>query len=175
MKNTVIITLMSVIIAFALIYWLDKPAQIQQTNADAALIETPPQTGTLNPLPRQEITAERYVFDVVLHKPEEITALLKRAQELAYTLPEGGDFPGVALVLHGPEIEFFAQKNYEQYKSIVDLAARLDANKVIDVKICRTMMGKLNLKPDDMPAFIEQVPYGPDEVERLKREGYTKL
>jgi len=26
---------------------------------------------------------------------------------------------------------------------------------------------------DDIPAFIEQVPYGPGEVERLVREGYV--
>jgi len=41
------------------------------------------------------------------------------------------------------------------------------------VKICQTMMGKQGIDRDDIPSFIEQVPLGPGEVERLTREGYV--
>lgn len=117
----------------------------------------------------------RIVFDVTLHKADDIVALLHRAERLSQRTAIGGDPAGVALVLHGPEIEFFARKNYSEYKDIVDLAARLDANRVIDVKVCQTKMRELHLESEDMPPFVEQVPYGPDEVERLRRQGYTYL
>jgi intracellular sulfur oxidation DsrE/DsrF family protein len=35
------------------------------------------------------------------------------------------------------------------------------------------MMDRQGIARDDIPAFIEQVPYGPGEVERLVREGYV--
>jgi intracellular sulfur oxidation DsrE/DsrF family protein len=36
-------------------------------------------------------------------------------------------------------------------------------------------MRRLGLRKEDIPAFIELVPYGPDEEERLRRNGYVYL
>ena len=47
----------------------------------------------------------------------------------------GGEDDSLVLVLHGPEVEFFAIRNYEKYRDIVDQAARLDAFEVVDVRI----------------------------------------
>ena len=85
----------------------------------------------------------------------------------------GGEDARVILVLHGPEVDFFSIKNYDKYKDIVDQAARLDAFDVVDVRICQTMIGMRGIEQTDIPSFIEQVPYGPGEVERLKQEGYV--
>jgi hypothetical protein len=76
-------------------------------------------------------------------------------------------------VLHGPEVEFFSSSNYDRYKDIVDQAARLDALDIVDVKICQTMMEVQGIERDDIPSFVEQVPLGPAEVDRLVREGYV--
>ncbi len=70
-------------------------------------------------------------------------------------------------------MEFFSIGNYEKYKDIVDQAARLDAFDVVDVQICQTMMDVHGLERDDIPSFIEQVPFGPGEVERLTQQGYV--
>ncbi len=122
----------------------------------------------------------RYVIDVTLHTAKEIEALLTRAEELY----ESGNKKnngikytrvGIALVLHGNEIKFFDKKYYKKYKKIVDKAAKLDANDVIEIKICNTKMKELGLKKDDMPPFAEIVPYGPDEVDNLIRKGYLYL
>lgn len=114
----------------------------------------------------------KIVFDVSLHTVDEIRALLKRSEELSHTIPVGDDVPSIALVLHGNEINYFANKNREQYRDIVDLAMKLDQNNIIEIKMCRTMMRFLELGEEDVPDFIELVPYGPDEVKRLQREGY---
>lgn len=113
------------------------------------------------------------VLDVSVHSLDELRVLLDRAEELATRPQPQGDRAGVVLVLHGPEVEFFAISNYSRYKDIVDQAARLDAFEVVDVKICQSMLDQLNVDQEDIPAFIEQVPYGPGEVERLVREGYV--
>jgi intracellular sulfur oxidation DsrE/DsrF family protein len=44
---------------------------------------------------------------------------------------------------------------------------------VVDVRICQTMIGMRGIEQTDIPSFIEQVPYGPGEVERLKQQGYV--
>ncbi len=117
----------------------------------------------------------RYMFNITLHTPEEIEGMLNRAEMLSQTTRNLKRSAGIALVLHGPEIEVFARANYKKYRNIVDKAAKLDGDSVIEIKICKTQMDNMNIKEDDLPAFIEIVPYGPDEEKRLKREGYIDL
>ncbi|MCC7412238.1 MAG: DsrE family protein [Gammaproteobacteria bacterium] len=116
----------------------------------------------------------RYLFDVHDHGPEEFTALLRRAGELAAAGGTGGG-ARVAVVLHGPDIELFARRNYQRYEAIVDLAAALEQREVIDFKACQTAARSHGLEDTDLPEFIDMVPYGPDELERLRRAGYVEL
>lgn len=138
----------------------DRPVAVQvlETAGDTAEGD-PAMTGT--------------VLDISVHTLEELKVLLDRAEELALRPQPQGYRARVVLVLHGPEVEFFSIRNYPMYKDIVDQAARLDAFDVVDVKICQTMLQRQGLEQNDIPAFIEQVPYGPGEVERLVREGYV--
>ena len=83
------------------------------------------------PSPVAGLTTEdgRYLFSVTLHTPEEIAGLLTRAEELAKTRRPDSRHTGIALVLHGPEIEIFAKENYSRFQKTVDQAARLDAGR----------------------------------------------
>jgi intracellular sulfur oxidation DsrE/DsrF family protein len=115
------------------------------------------------------------VIDVVLHDRDAILNMLKRAETLAMT-PNPAERPRqIALVLHGPEIEHFRISSYGENKEIVDLAAKLDAFNVIDIKMCNTAMNMLEVDRQEVPAFIEIVPFGPAEIQRLQGQGYLKL
>jgi intracellular sulfur oxidation DsrE/DsrF family protein len=129
------------------------------------------------PAPATGLTTEdgRYLFSVTLHTPEEIAGLLTRAEELAKTRRPDKHNTGIALVLHGPEIEIFAKRNYARFRETVDRAARLNDGHIIEIKMCRTEMKRLGIEEKDIPAFIELVPYGPDEETRLRRSGYVYL
>jgi hypothetical protein len=116
---------------------------------------------------------ERVVLDISVHTEEELRVLFDRAGQLAAKLQPAGQQASIVLVLHGPEVEFFSTRNYDGYREIVDQAARLDALDIVDVKICQTMMKVRGIERDDIPPFIEQVPQGPAEVDRLVREGYV--
>jgi intracellular sulfur oxidation DsrE/DsrF family protein len=124
------------------------------------------------PIPTDEVPG-KVVLDVSVHTIEGLKILFDRAEELAMTPRPTGEDASLVLVLHGPEVEYFSIKNYDQYKDIVDQAARLDAFDVVDLRICQTMIGARGIERTDIPSFIEQVPYGPGEVERLRREGYV--
>ena len=130
-------------------------------------------TAQINPSPKKP---KRYLFSVTLHTQNEIDSMLTRAETLSRKMdkkPE--DHAGIALVLHGPEIKMFTRQNYGKYRRLVDKAARLDSDAVIEIKVCRTTMGDLKINKEDLPEFVEIVPYGPEEEERLLREGYTYL
>lgn len=140
--------------------------------------ESGPVPGAIASEPSTEVIPKeglpkKAVLDVTVHTLEELKVLFDRAEELAMTPRPPGEEASVVLVLHGPEVEFFSISNYEKYRDIVDQAARLDAFDVVDVKICQTMMEISGIPRDDIPSFIDQVPLGSAEVERLVREGYV--
>lgn len=119
--------------------------------------------------------AQPVVIDVVLHEKDAILSMLKRAESLAM-MPNPADRPRqIALVLHGPEIEHFTISSYSANREIVDLAAKLDAFNVIDIKMCNTAMDQMNINKKEIPAFIEIVPFAPRELKRLNSEGYLNL
>ena len=117
----------------------------------------------------------RFIFSITLHTADEIDAMLSRAETLAHRVNTQDQQSQLALVLHGSEIDIFAKKNYSRYRKLVERAAKLDAEQVIEIKACATQMRALNLEQEDLPAFIEIVPYGPDEEQRLRKNGYVDL
>jgi intracellular sulfur oxidation DsrE/DsrF family protein len=116
---------------------------------------------------------DRAVLDITVHTVEELQVLFERAETLAQTPRVSENNASVVLVLHGPEVEFFSTRNYDRYREIVDRAAHLDALDIVDVRICQTMMAARGIARDDIPPFIEQVPLGSVEVERLLDDGYV--
>lgn len=127
------------------------------------------------PVTVPDASATQYVTGVTVDSADELMALLRRAEQLAGQPRAKENPPQITLVLHGPEVTFFNIRNYDRYQDVVDLAARLDAFNVIDIKMCQTAMGMVGLEREDIPAFIELVPFGPDEVDRLLREGAVTL
>jgi len=175
--------LYTIVFAAALLlagYYLLQPAPLKQAESpprqDVAevtidIIDAP--DGVPDTPAGEEGARVRAVLDISVHTLEGLRVLFDRAEELAMRPQAQGQDDSIVLVLHGPEVEFFSIRNYEKYKDIVDQAARLDAFDVVDVKICQTMMGQMGIDGDDIPAFIEQVPVGPGEVDRLVQEGYV--
>jgi len=142
----------------------------------SAMAENSEANISLSPLPKEQNGNETlYVFDVVVHKPEEMDKLLGRIEQLSSTITPNKNDPRLALVLHGPEIAFFTRKNYPQYMDMVDRAATLDKKGIIDVKVCDTMIRALDIDASELPDFVEHVPYGPAEVDRLIKQGFIKM
>ena len=127
-----------------------------------------PNVGELIELPQiAELEPNGYLARVLLNSPEDVNKALLRAEELFSSGKVGpGDKP-MAFVLHGPEVKIFFKDNYEQYRSIVDLAAKLTAFNVVNVKVCRTRMRGMGERESTLVPFVGTVPYGPAEIKRL--------
>lgn len=145
--------------------------------ADTPKQGTPPDAAAGKDAPQKTLPLSdgRFMYSITLHSPKKIQSLLDRADKLSHTMRLKGNHSSISLILHGPEIRFFTRKNYKQYQSLVDKAARLDGDKLVEVKICKTKMEELGIKDEDLPSFVEIIPYAPDEEQRLLEQGYIYL
>jgi len=107
------------------------------------------------------------------HTADEMLALLQRAERIAAGQDEYRTRDPVVLVLNGDEIELFKRENYRTNKPLIDLAARLDAFNIIDVKVCKNWTAQRGIELTDLPPFIEGVSSGSQENKRLEQAGYA--
>ena len=111
----------------------------------------------------------RYYFDMAPTSLEDFDALIDALEpQTTQTPPESP----LVVVLHGDHASAFIRDNYGANRQRVDRAALLDAYGVIDIKMCATWMRLNNITENDIPPFIETVPYGATEIERLRNNGY---
>ena len=152
----------------------DTTAQIhQQLQSPAPVIKSEPGSG----IPETQFTIgnKSYLFDISNHSFEELESLLQRAEEISQFDKKNYDDLEIVMILHGPDIDWFTRKNQEKNRQLIELAAKLDEFDIIDMKVCETSMNSRGVKREDIPAFIESVPYAPDEMKKLTEEGYINL
>lgn len=122
-----------------------------------------------------EPKTDGYVFSVTVTSAQQLNVVLNRAEELR-ELFDPDQHSRIAIVLHGDELQLFQEQNYSTNMSVVERARLLDQDNIIDIKACQTMMRTLQIGQDELPSFIEQVPFAPAEIERLQvEEGFTRL
>ncbi len=117
---------------------------------------------------------QKFIAQLHANTPQELSGLLNRAEAWAQNSDTYPTHP-IQIVLHGPEVNVFIKKNYSQYRSLVDQAAKLDAFKVVDIKICERWMGFNGVTRDQLPPFVETVPFGPAEENRLIKANYQSF
>ena len=117
--------------------------------------------------------ADQIYLEVSPENPADLQSLFSPLEEsLTEELPVTEP---IVVVLHGAEALPFTRDAYALNRELVDRAALLDAYRVIEVRMCETWLHERGLSQSDIPAFIETVPYAPEEIERLQAEGYQPL
>lgn len=108
-----------------------------------------------------------YVARIALDSPEDLKQALLRAERLYLEGKVEEVGKPLAFIIHGPEVEIFFKENYQQYKEIVDIAARLTAFKVVEVQVCETRMGVQGKEKSSLVPFVGTVPFGPAAIDEL--------
>lgn len=154
-------------------FWLAADRVLRDRRATAQQpAPLPAESQLVTPSPQQ---TQSQVGDISLHSVEELELLFTRVEQLLDRPRGDGEQPLISLVLHGPEVEFFAFRNYDRYRAVVDRAAKLAALGAVEISICQTQMRHRGIAPDQVPSFLHQVPYGPDEVKRLLDQGFVYM
>jgi len=129
----------------------------------------------VNKLYEKYLDVPGYVFGVTVRSAQQLDVILERADSLR-ELFNPDQHSRIAIVLHGEELRLFQKENYSANQSMIEKARLLDQAQVIDIKACQTMMRDLDIQQSELPTFIEQVPLGPAEIDRLTRqEGFTRF
>jgi len=167
----------SILVLGVLVFWVaadmvlrDQPGSIRGTVA----LPPAPSPAARPDLPEAGVEPG-FVADISVHTVQELAIIFDRVEQLLDRPRKAGETALVSLVLHGPEVDFFVLENYAEYKDIVDRAAKLAALGAVDISICLTQMRSRGIGRDDVPSFLRQIPYGPDEVSRLRSSGYVTM
>lgn len=144
-------------------------AELQPLDADAEMIPPAAIIGTT-----ELVAGSRYQAVLILHTEDELRSVLQRADEVAAKASYQNADP-VVLVLYGDEISLFSRPRYRDNKALVDLAARLDAFNVVDLKVCEQWLGREGLSSADLPPFLQPVPDGHAEIQRMQLEGFASF
>jgi intracellular sulfur oxidation DsrE/DsrF family protein len=117
-----------------------------------------------------EYKPQKVVYDVHVSTVKEVESVLDRASYLSIITGADPFDQSIVLVLHGPELSFFAIKNYHKYKELVDRAQSLVQGEAITIKMCKIAAQAQGFSPKDIHGFIEMVPMGDAEIIRLQYE-----
>ncbi|MFO7603671.1 MAG: DsrE family protein [Gammaproteobacteria bacterium] len=113
---------------------------------------------------------QKVVYDVAVSSVPTMTSVLDRVSFLNNLYLADPFASSIVLVLHGDEIEFFAHKNYLQYKALMDRAQSLTNNGNIRFRMCKVAAEGRGFKSADIHGFVEMVPMADAEIIRLQQE-----
>lgn len=128
-----------------------------------------------SPWGNASVTETRYkpqkvVYDVHVKTVAAVESVLDRASYLS-TITGADPFDqSIVLVLHGPELSFFAKKNYPENKELMHRAQSLVESEVITIKMCKIAAQGQGFSSEDIHGFVEMVPMGDAEIIRLQYE-----
>ncbi len=157
--------LLSIAVLAVTILLLSQQAGVEDSNAVFHTPDRLPSPGS--------VSTKRYFAEIRPEDTHELARILKRAEEISednISLVEP-----IVIILHGPEGAVFENRNYRENKKMVDLAAQLEAKQVVDIKMCQQWLEQNNVSPEELPAFVDTVPYGPDAVKILESRGHVRF
>lgn len=117
-----------------------------------------------------EYLPQKVVYDVNVKTLGAINGVLDRASYLSKITGADPFDSSIVLVLHGPEIEFFARENYAKYKKLMHRAQSLVEAETLKIRMCKLAAAGHGYKPEQIHGFIKIVPMGDAEILRLQNE-----
>jgi intracellular sulfur oxidation DsrE/DsrF family protein len=112
----------------------------------------------------------KVVYDVSVSSVSALTNVLDRVSFLNKIYQADPFDSSIVMVLHGDEIPFFAIKNYDKYKDLMQRAESLTKNGNIQFRMCKVAARGHGFEPSDIHGFVVMVPMADAEIIRLQQE-----
>lgn len=123
----------------------------------------------------QSYEKQKVVYDVMANSEGAMRSVISRAQLL---LDLNGSDPfdnKVVIVLHGQEIPFFAVKNLDKHRELMQRAQSATQTGLIEFRMCKLAAEGQGFQPEDIHGFISLVPMADAEIVRLQQAGYAYM
>lgn len=121
-------------------------------------------------LTETEYKPQKVVFDVTTSSIGSLTSVVDRASYINTITGSDPFDSSIVLVVHGSAVPFFAIKNTEKYRPLMERINSLVFSKAIKVKMCKIAAESYGFAPKDIHGFVEMVPMGDAEIVRLQNE-----
>lgn len=119
---------------------------------------------------------QKVVYDVSVDSVAALSRVLDRVSYLNNLYGADPFDASIVLVLHGNEIPFFAVKNSDRYRELMERARSLTLAGPIEFRMCRVAARGHGLEPGDINGFVKVVPMADAEIVRLQQEqGYVYM
>lgn len=117
----------------------------------------------------------KVVYDVKTRSSDDFSNVLDRISYLNARL--GGDplTTSIVVVLHGDEINYFANHNELDFEPIVTRAQSLTVGETIEFRVCRVSAKRRGYRPEDLQDFVHVVPMADAEIVQLQFNGYAYM
>jgi len=154
----------------------EQIVQEQQSATDIAMLNEEQTPSVQENVASIDTTLDNnhYLFDVSNHSLEDLEKLLARAEEISKMQTDEYDELEIVMILHGPDINWFNQ-NLPENKRLIELAKKLDELNIIDMRVCDAKIDQLGYNRENIPEFIESVPFAPTEIQERLDAGYINL
>jgi len=113
---------------------------------------------------------QKVVYDVAASSINELVHVIDRVSSLNNLTGNDPFESSIIIVLHGPEVKYFAHKNYQKYKVLIDRAQSLTVGSTIKFKMGQLTAKWYGFEPENIHGFIELIPMGDAEIIRLQIE-----
>lgn len=141
-----------------------------------AAAAAPPAPWGYSEAQEQDYKPNKVVYDIAVSTIPAFVSALDRASYLSQLYNADPFDASIILVLHGPEINYFAISNYEEHKDLMHRVQSLTVGGVIKIRMCRIAAKAQGYEPKDIHGFVEMVPMADAEIVRLQRdEGYAYM
>ena len=117
-----------------------------------------------------EYQPQKVVYDVHVKTVAKVESVLDRASHLSKITGADPFDQSIVLVLHGPELNFFAIKNYAKHEELMKRAQSLVESEALKIKMCKIAAEGQGYQAKDIHGFVEMVPMGDAEIIRLQYE-----
>lgn len=119
---------------------------------------------------------QKVVYDVSVNSVDAFTRVLDRVSYLNNVYGADPFEESIVLVLHGDEIPFFAIKNLDRYRALMQRAQSLTLAGPVEFRMCKVAARGHGLEPEDINGFVKMVPMADAEIVRLQQEeGYAYM
>lgn len=122
---------------------------------------------------------QRVVFDFYFDHPQKIGPALQQVSTLLRTLTTSPydylpEFIDIKIVIHGTEIVTLAEKNYNDYRDVVE-RMRFLASLGVDFRVCGEAIADYQYSPSDLHDFVKVIPSAVAELAHWQLKGYAYL
>lgn len=123
----------------------------------------------------QSYEKQKVVYDVMANSEGAMRSVISRAQ-LLVDLNGSDPFDNkVVIVLHGKEIPFFAVKNLDKHRELMQRAQSATLTGLIEFRMCKLAAEGHGFQPEDIHGFVSLVPMADAEIVRLQQAGYAYM